>query len=90
MPVALIEAQLSGVPVIATNVGSNNEVIHDEVTGLIASKSVDAIVGALNRFTSLPDLIRTLGDKGRDWARNELSLEKLIQSHADLYSEVSG
>ena len=89
MPVALIEAQLSGVPVIATNVGSNGEVIQDEETGLIASRSVDALVGAVNRFTSLPSLIRTQGDKGRDRASKEFSLEKMIRSHADLYREVS-
>ena len=89
MPVALIEAQLAGLPVIATNVGSNSEVIQDEGTGLIASRSVDALVGAVNRFTSLPSLIRTQGDKGRERASKEFSLEKMIRSHADLYREVS-
>ena len=89
MPVALIEAQLAGLPVIATNVGSNSEVIQDEVTGLITSRSVDALVGAVNRFTSLPSLIRTQGDKGRERASKEFSLEKMIRSHADLYREVS-
>ena len=68
MPVALIEAQLAGLPVIATDVGSNSEVIQDKVTGLISSKGVDALVGAVNRFTSLPALMRTQGDKGRERA----------------------
>jgi glycosyltransferase involved in cell wall biosynthesis len=89
MPVALIEAQLAGLPVIATNVGSNGEVIQDEVTGLIAIKSVDALVGAVNRFTSFPALIRTQGDKGKSRATKEFSLKKMIRSHADLYREVS-
>ena len=88
MPVALIEAQLAGLPVIATDVGSNSEVIQDDVTGLIASKDVDALVGAVNRFTSLPALMRTQGDKGRERASKEFSLEKMIRSHADLYREV--
>ena len=89
MPVALIEAQLAGLPVIATNVGSNSEVIQDEVTGLIASRSVDAIVGAVNRFTSLPSLIRTQGDKARERASKEFSLDKMIRSHADLYRHLN-
>jgi len=88
MPVALIEAQLAGLPVVATNVGSNGEVIQDEVTGLIAIKSVDALVGAVNRYTSFPALIRTQGDKGKSRATKEFSLEKMIRSHADLYREV--
>jgi glycosyltransferase involved in cell wall biosynthesis len=89
MPIALIEAQLAGIPVIATNVGSNSEVIEDQVTGFVISRSVDALVGAVNRFTSLPSLIRTQGDKGRVRASKEFSLEKMIRSHADLYREVS-
>ena len=88
MPVALIEAQLAGLPVIATNVGSNCEVIRDEVTGLIVDKNVDSLVGAVNRFTSLPALIRTLGEKGRERASKEFSLEKMIRSHTDLYHEI--
>ena len=89
MPIALIEAQLSGVPVIATNVGSNSEVIEDQVTGLITSKSVDALLSAVKRFISLPDLIKNMGDEGTKRAGNEFSLEKMIQSHVDLYREVS-
>jgi glycosyltransferase involved in cell wall biosynthesis len=88
MPVALIEAQLSGVPVIATNVGSNSEVIQDEVTGLITRRRVDALEDAVNRFTSLPSLIQTQGGKGRERASKEFSLEKMIRSHADLYREI--
>jgi glycosyltransferase involved in cell wall biosynthesis len=89
MPIALIEAQLAGIPVIATNVGSNSEVIEDQITGLITSKSVDALVGAIKRFTSLPDLIKNMGDEGAKRAGNEFSLEKMIQSHVHLYREVS-
>jgi len=89
MPVALIEAQMAGIPVIATNVGSNSEVVQDELTGLIASKSVDELVGAVNRFRSLPDLIRTLGGKGREWTGEEFSLEKMIRSHTVLYRHLN-
>ena len=89
MPVALIEAQLSGVPVIATNVGSNSEVIEDQVTGLITSKSVDELVSAIKRFISLPDLIKKMGDEGTKRAGNEYGLERMIRSHVDLYRDVN-
>jgi glycosyltransferase involved in cell wall biosynthesis len=85
MPVALIEAQLSGVPVIASNVGSNSEVIQDEITGLMASKSVDSLVGALDRFISLPGLVKVLGDKGRERSSKEFNRQRMIQAHFDLY-----
>jgi len=88
MPVALIEAQLAGVPVIATNVGSTSEVIKDEVTGLITNKNVDSVVGAIKRFISFPSLIKTLGGKSKVRASKEFSLEKMIQTHVGLYREV--
>jgi glycosyltransferase involved in cell wall biosynthesis len=89
MPIALIEAQLAGIPVIATNVGSNSEVIEDQVTGFMTGKSVDALVDAVNRFTSSTALVRTQGDKSRERAINEYNLEKMLQSHVGLYREVS-
>ena len=87
MPIALIEAQLAGVPVIATNVGSNSEVIKDEVTGLITNKNVDSLVDAIKRFISSPALINTLGDKGKERANKEFSSEKMIQTHLSLYRD---
>ena len=89
MPIALIEAQLAGIPVIATNVGSNSEVIEDQVTGFVISKSVNELVNAIKGLTSLPDLIKNLGDEGTKRAGNNYSREKMIKSHVDLYREVS-
>jgi glycosyltransferase involved in cell wall biosynthesis len=89
MPIALIEAQLAGIPAIATNVGSISEVIQEEVTGFITSKSVDSLVGAIKRLTSSPDLIRRMGEEGIKRAGYEFSLERMIQSHVAIYREVS-
>jgi len=88
MPVALIEAQLAAVPVIATNVGSISEVIENEVTGFITNKNVDFFIEAIKRFMSLPTLIKTLGDKGKERASKKFSPEKMIQAHTSMYREV--
>jgi glycosyltransferase involved in cell wall biosynthesis len=89
MPIALIEAQLAGIPVIATNVGSNSEVIEDQVTGFITSKSIDSLAAAVDRFKSVPNLIQTQGNRGRKRANMLFPLEKMIQHHVDIYREVS-
>jgi glycosyltransferase involved in cell wall biosynthesis len=88
MPIALIEAQLAGVPVIATNVGSNGEVIQDGVTGLIAIQRADALVAAVSHFTESPTLIGTLGVKGKERASKEFSREKMLQAHIKLYHQL--
>jgi glycosyltransferase involved in cell wall biosynthesis len=85
MPVALIEAQLAGLPVIATNVGSNSEIVTDEVTGYITNKNAKSIVGVIRKFQSLPMLRKTLGVNARKQALEKFSPEKMISSHIKLY-----
>jgi glycosyltransferase involved in cell wall biosynthesis len=88
MPIALIEAQLAGVPVIATNVGSNREVVNHGVTGLVTKKSVTALVRAVRHFETKPALIKTLGAKGKHRSIEQFSIIKMIHSHITLYKEI--
>jgi len=85
MPLALIEAQLSGIPVIATDVGSNSEVIEDQQTGFVVNKNIDALVNAIEQFVTSPELIKTMGERGRERAHREFSLNKMILSHLEIY-----
>jgi len=87
MPVALIEAQLAGVPVIATNVGSNSEVVQDEVTGYISGKTVESVVISIRQVIATPKELRVLGENGKRRAHAEFSIAKLIESHANIYLE---
>jgi glycosyltransferase involved in cell wall biosynthesis len=88
MPIALIEAQLAGVPVIATDVGSNSEVVDDQVTGLVTKNSTDALVKAVRKFETHPSLIGTLGASGKVRSSKEFSVIKMISSHISLYQEI--
>jgi glycosyltransferase involved in cell wall biosynthesis len=88
MSIALIEAQLAGLPVIATNVGSNTEVVQNEVTGLMTTQDTDNIVSAVNRFIAFPDLINIFGTKAKSRALELFKVEKLIESHKNLYQEL--
>jgi glycosyltransferase involved in cell wall biosynthesis len=47
MPVALIEAQLAGKPVVATDVGSVSEVILNHETGIVTNKNAGSIASAV-------------------------------------------
>jgi glycosyltransferase involved in cell wall biosynthesis len=47
MPVALIEAQLAGKPVVATDVGSVSEVILNHETGIVTNKNAGSIATAV-------------------------------------------
>ena len=88
MPIALIEAQLAGVPVIATNVGSTSEVIENEITGMLTSKQSNDIVDTIRNLCADKFLLKSMAKASRSRARREFSLEKMIGSHVRAYSNL--
>ncbi len=88
MPVALIEAQLAGIPVIATNVGSNAEVVENGLTGFITNRNVDEMVNAVKTLLVDSPLRKEMGAAGKQRAQLEFSLEKMISLHTLAYSEL--
>ena len=86
IPIALIEAQLAGVPVVATDAGSTNEIVQDGLTGFITSKDVEFLVGALQRFISDPDLILKFAANAREYAAKTFTVEKMIDTHIRIYN----
>jgi glycosyltransferase involved in cell wall biosynthesis len=89
MPIALIEAQLAGVPVVATNVGSTSEVIENGVTGLITSSSSKELGEAVTSLTLNPLLMKSMGKAARQKASKEFSLENMIRSHTEVYTQLT-
>lgn len=85
MPIALIEAQLAGIPVIATDVGSNSEVIDNRVTGIVTSKTVDALVNAVQKLVTNNELRISMGIAAQAWGEENFSLEKMLVLHRQVY-----
>ena len=85
MPIALIEAQLAAIPVVATNVGSVPEVILHNKSGLICSKSNDELITAIKKLAQSKALRTKFGKAGRVHALKSFSEKNLISSHKKLY-----
>jgi len=85
MPIALIEAQLAGVPVIATDVGSNSEVIEDGVTGIVTAKSAQELAGAVSKLVTDSGLRGSMGKAAVVRAQKEFSMERMITAHTTAY-----
>jgi glycosyltransferase involved in cell wall biosynthesis len=85
MPVALIEAQLSGLPVIATDVGSSCEVILNESTGLITSTETESIVKAVKALMEDKSKLEILGANAAKRARLNFNVENMIALQMDAY-----
>ena len=88
MPVALIEAQLAGVPVIATNVGSNSEVVEDGVTGMVISKNLADLSHAIKNLVANRTLLNLMGEAAKIRATKEFALGKMVDTHEQAYSSL--
>ena len=85
MPIALIEAQLASIPVVATDVGSVSEVIINEKTGFVCSKSNGELIKAISKLAESKSLRTKFGTNGKAHALKIFSEKQLISAHKDLY-----
>lgn len=84
----ILEAMACGLPVIATNVGGNRElVIHDE-TGCLISKEGTDLPKAIERYLQDPELRLIHGKNGRRRAIDSFSLEQMVGNYLRVYQSV--
>ena len=88
MPIALIEAQLAGLPVVATNVGSNSEVIEHGVTGFVTEKDVDSIVTALKFLIASNHLPESMSEAAENSSSKKFNLETMLAHHQRIYNKL--
>lgn len=88
-PVSLIEAQVSGVPVVTTDVGGVRSVVHDGHTGLVRHPDDDrALAEAVVDLLTDDILAKRLAAAGRTHALSAFSIERLIEDLDRLYSDL--
>lgn len=83
---ALLEACASALPVVATDVGGNREIIADGCNGiLVASGREDALADAIAALLNEPERAARMGQAGRDWALREASVGTMAARYDALY-----
>jgi glycosyltransferase involved in cell wall biosynthesis len=87
MPVSLIEAGASGLPVVATRVGGVEELVADERTGYLAA-TVDELAFALARLLDDETGARAMGQRARVRVQARHSAQALAQKLEQLYGAV--
>ena len=87
----VLEAMACALPVIATDVGGNAELVADNVTGtIIAPDDADALSAALEQYVDRPDLRSARGAAGRARVLQEFSLPAMIASYQAIYDGLVG
>lgn len=84
----ILEAMASGLPVIATHVGGNAELVQAGVTGeLVPSGDANALAQALIRLSGDPARARAMGLVARQDVQQRFSLNAMVGTYAALYEQ---
>lgn len=89
IPVVLIEAMASGVPVVASRLSGIPELVQHEKTGLLAEPAdVDGLAAAIRRLFTDRSLAQHLSCEARRYIEVEFNLHKNTNALAQLFTEV--
>ena len=84
----ILEAMACGLPVVATAVGGNPELVADGRTGrLVASRDVAGMADCIARWSAQPDLAASMGRAGRAEVEARFSLEAMVEAYRRLYAD---
>ena len=85
----LLEAQILGVPVVATQVGGIPEVVKNNLTGIIVPpRDSQALSGAICKLLDSDTLRLSMSEEAKKWVRKEFSSEEMMRKLIDVYKEV--
>ena len=84
-PLSLIQAGMVGIPVVATNVGSTNEIVVNGKTGFLTDLSVEQLAAAVTKLAENSDLRAQMGAAGQEYTLARYGVERLVKDHQDLY-----
>jgi len=84
--IALLEACAAALPIVATDVGGNREIVRDGVNGrLVPAADVAALATALIALLRGGDQAGRMGRAGQTWAQAEASFRTMAERYHGLY-----
>jgi len=85
----ILEAMASGLPVIASRVGGNPELVVDRQSGLLVeSQNPEALAEAIKYYLDHPDIAKQHGEFGRNLCQTRFSLQRMLQDYITVYDQV--
>lgn len=89
LPLTVLEAMASGLPVVASDVGGTREALLDGKTGyLFTPGSVKALVERVLTLARNPQLAAEMGSRGLARVEQHFSLQRMIQETVAVYDQL--
>jgi len=90
MPLAVMEAMGSGLPVVGTRVGGVPDLIQHGITGYLAAPGdIDGLAQSVRTLLDEPTLLRSFGERARALAVQRFSLADSVKATGDLLVRLS-
>lgn len=84
----ILEAMATGLPVVATEVGGNSELVIDETGFTVPAADPAAMSKAIQRYTDNPELRKDHGMAGRQRVERLFSMPSMINGYLGVYDNI--
>jgi glycosyltransferase involved in cell wall biosynthesis len=88
LPLAVLEAMMAGLPVVATSVGDIPNVVTNETGVIVPPHQPELLAAALEDLVKHPEKRQAMGKAAQARAVNEYSVDAWMKKHLALYREV--
>lgn len=82
---AIMEAMAAGLPVVATDVGGNSELVINGETGFLCKLDARELAEKVNYLINNKEEARKMGEKGKKRIISEFSIEKMVRETENVY-----
>jgi glycosyltransferase involved in cell wall biosynthesis len=89
MPNAIMEAMAAGLPVVASNIPGNDELVIEGQTGfLVPVGDTKALATRINQLLDDDVLRKSFGQAGQERVRTAFTMEQMVERHVALYRQL--
>jgi glycosyltransferase involved in cell wall biosynthesis len=81
----ILEAMAAALPVVATSVGGNPEVVVHQETGVLVDERSRSLASAIAMLAASPGQRQAMGDAGRWRVKRHFTIERMVNDYAAAY-----
>ncbi|WP_372739341.1 TIGR03088 family PEP-CTERM/XrtA system glycosyltransferase [Neptunomonas sp.] len=85
---SILEAMATGLPVVATNIGGNPELVDEETGCLVTVGDFNGLASVLNDLVSNQEKMRAMGLAGLEKIQSEFDWDRTVANYLEIYDDL--